>query len=112
MPCDPTGHINLAELKAAILENFRANNADPEAFEEWQSHRNEHAKPYPMKTPIPVPPRLNPDGSEAETEPEPAPATVAAPAPSPAAAQVREGAESEPAWVVVPEEVLGLLEGE
>jgi hypothetical protein len=61
---DKDGFLDLSILGPMLLENVRANNADSDAYLERESHRNEHATPYPMNSPIPMPPPLTPDGSE------------------------------------------------
>jgi hypothetical protein len=86
---DTNGHIDLKQLGPMLLGNIVANNADPDARLAWELERNKEARSVPMDSPIPVPPPLNPDGSEQQ------------------AAPVRESGE--PAWLIVPEDVLNLL---
>jgi hypothetical protein len=89
MALDPTGHLDLTMLQEEILANLQWENDHPEEALEAESHRNEHAKCVPMDSPIPKPPPLNPDGSER---------------------QEAESQESKEPWLVVPDEVLDLLE--
>jgi hypothetical protein len=89
MAFDPTGHIDGKSLMEGVLASLQAERDDPDGFLEYESHRNEHAKPVTMDSPIPKPPPLNPDGSEQEEA---------------------ETPESKEPWLVVPAGVLDLLE--